>query len=46
MVGERVQPVTMQAAVMGPVQFFDKTASINQKGLAEECSGHSARIAS
>ncbi len=36
MVGERVQPVTMQAAVMGPVQFFDKTASINQKDLAEE----------
>jgi len=36
MVGERVQPVTMQAAVMGPVQFFDKTASINEKGLAEE----------
>ncbi|MEP7069536.1 MAG: class II aldolase/adducin family protein [Usitatibacter sp.] len=36
MVGERVQPVTMQAAVMGPVQLFDKTASINQKDLAEE----------
>ena len=36
MVGERVEPVTMQAAVMGPIQFFDKTASINQKGLAEE----------
>ncbi len=36
MVGERVQPVTMQAAVMGPVQFFDKTASINRKDLAEE----------
>ena len=36
MVGERVQPVTMQAAVMGPVQFFDKTASINEKGLGEE----------
>ena len=36
MVGERVQPVTMQAAVMGPVQFFEKTASINQKNLAEE----------
>jgi L-ribulose-5-phosphate 4-epimerase len=36
MVGERVQPVTMQAAVMGPVQFFDKTASINEKALAEE----------
>jgi L-fuculose-phosphate aldolase len=36
MVGERVQPVTMQAAVMGPVQFFDKTASINEKPLGEE----------
>ena len=36
MVGERVQPVTMQAAVMGPVQFFDKTASINEKVLGEE----------
>lgn len=36
MAGERVQPVTMQAAVMGPVQFFDKTASINQKALGEE----------
>ncbi len=36
MVGERVQPVTMQSAVMGPIQFFDKTASINRKDLAEE----------
>jgi ribulose-5-phosphate 4-epimerase/fuculose-1-phosphate aldolase len=36
MVGERVQPVIMQAAVMGPVQFFDKTASINRKELGEE----------
>ena len=36
MVGERVQPVTMQGAVMGPVQFFDKTVSINEKGLGEE----------
>ncbi len=36
MVGERVQPVTMQAAVMGPVQWFEKTASINQKELGEE----------
>ena len=34
--GEAVQPVTMQAAVMGPVQTFAKTASINQRGLAEE----------
>ena len=39
MAGERVQPVTMQAAVMGPVQFFDKTASINEKTLAEELAG-------
>jgi L-fuculose-phosphate aldolase len=31
-----VQPVTMQAAVMGPVQVFGKTASINQRPLAEE----------
>ncbi len=36
MAGERVQPVTMQAAVMGPIQLFDKTASINQKALGEE----------
>jgi L-fuculose-phosphate aldolase len=36
MAGERVQPVTMQAAVMGPIQLFDKTASINQKPLGEE----------
>ena len=36
MAGERVQPVTMQAAVMGPIQLFEKTASINQKSLAEE----------
>ena len=34
--GEAVQPVTMQAAVMGPVQVFAKTASINQRALAEE----------
>ena len=34
--GEKVQPVTMQAAVMGPVQTFAKTASINQRPLAEE----------
>ena len=39
MAGERVQPVTMQAAVMGPIQFFDKTASINQKALGEELAG-------
>ncbi|MGZ5038871.1 MAG: class II aldolase/adducin family protein [Usitatibacter sp.] len=36
MVGETVQPVTMQAAVMGPVQSFAKTASINRKELAVE----------
>ena len=36
MAGVAVEPVTMQAAVMGPVQFFPKTASINQKALAEE----------
>lgn len=34
--GQRVEPVTMQAAVMGPVQFFPKTASINQVPLAVE----------
>ena len=36
MVGEAVQPVTMQAAVMGPVQSFAKTASINRQDLAVE----------
>jgi ribulose-5-phosphate 4-epimerase/fuculose-1-phosphate aldolase len=34
--GEAVQPVTMQAAVMGPVQLFPKTASINNAPLAAE----------
>jgi L-fuculose-phosphate aldolase len=34
--GQRVEPVTMQAAVMGPVQFFPKTASINRVDLARE----------
>lgn len=34
--GEKVEPVTMQAAVMGPVQQFPKTASINNRPLAEE----------
>ncbi|MDQ3027662.1 MAG: class II aldolase/adducin family protein [Pseudomonadota bacterium] len=34
--GEEVKPVTMQAAVIGPVQTFGKTASINQRPLAEE----------
>lgn len=36
MTGQKVEPVTMQAAVMGPVQTFGKTASINRKSLAEE----------
>ena len=36
MTGQAVQPVTMQAAVMGPVQTFAKTASINQRDLGEE----------
>ena len=36
MTGERVQPVTMQAAVMGEIRLFDKTASINEKRLGEE----------
>jgi ribulose-5-phosphate 4-epimerase/fuculose-1-phosphate aldolase len=36
MTGQAVEPVTMQAAVMGPVQTFAKTASINQRPLAEE----------
>jgi L-fuculose-phosphate aldolase len=36
MTGVPVEPVTMQAAVMGPIRRFDKTASINQKPLAEE----------
>ena len=35
-VGEPVRPVTMQAAVMGPVQLFPKTASINNPELAAE----------
>ncbi|MGE5615762.1 MAG: class II aldolase/adducin family protein [Bacillota bacterium] len=36
MAGVPVEPVTMQAAVMGPIQFFPRTASINQQPLAEE----------
>jgi ribulose-5-phosphate 4-epimerase/fuculose-1-phosphate aldolase len=36
MVGLPVEPVTMQAAVMGPIQFFDTIASINEKALAEK----------
>jgi L-fuculose-phosphate aldolase len=35
-VGQPVRPVTMQAAVMGEVQVFPKTASINNRPLAEE----------
>jgi ribulose-5-phosphate 4-epimerase/fuculose-1-phosphate aldolase len=35
-VGQAVEPVTMQAAVMGAVQTFGKTASINNRPLAEE----------
>ena len=38
-VGEPVRPVTMQAAVMGPVQLFQKTASINNVALAQELAG-------
>lgn len=34
--GQGVEAVTMQAAVMGPVQSFPKTASINEPGLARE----------
>lgn len=36
MTGQAVEPVTMQAAVMGPVQTFARTASINERPLAEE----------
>jgi L-ribulose-5-phosphate 4-epimerase len=35
MTGQPVLPVTMQAAVMGPIRTFDKTASINEKALGE-----------
>jgi ribulose-5-phosphate 4-epimerase/fuculose-1-phosphate aldolase len=35
-VGEPVLPVTMQAAVMGPVRTFEKTASINTRALGDE----------
>ena len=35
MTGLPVLPVTMQAAVMGPIRTFEKTASINQKDLGE-----------
>lgn len=35
-VGVEWQPVTMQAAVLGPVRTFDKTASINSAQLGQE----------
>jgi ribulose-5-phosphate 4-epimerase/fuculose-1-phosphate aldolase len=36
MTGNTVQPVIMQAAVLGKIQQFPKTASINKKPLGEE----------
>ncbi len=36
MTGTPVEPVIMQAAVLGSIQRFGKTASINQKALGEE----------
>ena len=36
MTGTPVRPVIMQAALLGEIQRFDKTASINQKALGEE----------
>jgi len=36
MTGNTVQPVIMQAAVLGQIQQFPKTASINKKPLGEE----------
>lgn len=36
MAGVAVQPVIMQAAVLGPVRVFDKTASINRADLGAE----------
>jgi len=36
MTGKTVQPVIMQAAVLGEIQQFPKTASINRKPLGEE----------
>lgn len=35
MVGKRVLPVIMQAAVLGAIQAFDKTASINTRPLGD-----------
>ncbi len=37
--GHAWQPVTMQAAVLGPVATFDKTASINTAALGVEVAG-------
>jgi ribulose-5-phosphate 4-epimerase/fuculose-1-phosphate aldolase len=36
MTGNAVQPVIMQAAVLGEIQLFPKTASINEKRLGQE----------
>ncbi len=36
MTGNPVEPVTMQAAVLGPIRTFEKTASVNRKELGEE----------
>ncbi|HEY4297532.1 MAG TPA: class II aldolase/adducin family protein, partial [Paraburkholderia sp.] len=36
MTGRTVEPVIMQAAVLGEIRRFPKTASINRKPLAEE----------
>lgn len=36
MVGRRVEPVIMQAAVLGEIREFSKTASINNKALGAE----------
>jgi L-fuculose-phosphate aldolase len=36
MAGVPVQPVIMQAAVLGPIRVFAKTASINQRALGSE----------
>ncbi len=35
MAGKNILPVIMQAAVLGDIQYFDKTASINTKLLGE-----------
>jgi L-fuculose-phosphate aldolase len=36
MAGEEVKPVTMQAAVLGPIRLFDRTASINERELGRQ----------